>query len=348
MIRPALDLFRLDALPSSVIGLVPGDPLLSLWVRRHVLALSGIDPNEGSAVIDTRSGDEMPHSRILTRLRERPLFGGRRILWISRSDQCPDIDPKDLLERNQKSVTTLILEAPEKVLASWSKILPAFSLAAPTKPSDREAWAQFLAGKSGISLEKSALQPLLTTFEGSLGPMERLFQDLAREGVRKVTADALFRHGVTDHYKTVFDLIRGFENSDTKFFREWERFLEGGQSPFGLISLLHRQWRLYRIAANALGKNTGRSEAERMVITLGGVPAFVAPGVVRVAGRLSLEGIRKGTEALWQADLLLKSGVSSTLVMDQLAATLFSLSRSGKEEKGWTKNSWSRQTPQHS
>ena len=272
----------------------------------------------------------MAQFKVLARIRERPIFGKRRILWITRADQAPEIDPLEIQEKNGKSVTTVVLEAPEKPVATWSKQIPAYSLALPGRPSDREAWIRFLAEKHHLALDRGAIEPLMTTFEGSPGPVDRLFSDLAdQEGTRKVTEEVLEKHGVVSHYKTVFDLLRGLENRDKKFFREWARFLEGGQSPFGLISLLHRQWKLYRIAKNALAEGRGQKEAEQTVANLGGVPPFVAGSIARSAGKMSLESIRKGADALWEADLLLKSGVSSTLVMDRLAATLYALGEPG-------------------
>ncbi len=274
----------------------------------------------------------MAQFRILARIRERPIFGQRRILWITRADQSPELDPAEIQERNGKSVTTVVLEAPEKSLSAWSKKIPAFSLALPSKATDREAWIRFLADKYGLSLDRGALDPLMTTFEGSPGPVDRLFSDLSKIGIKgNITEDLLEKHGIVSHYKTVFDLLRGLENGESRFFREWERFLEGGQSPFGLISLLHRQWKLYRIARNVLADNRGQSEAERIVAKLGGVPPFVAGGIVRSAGKMSRDSIRKGLDALWEADLLLKSGVASDLVMDRLAATLFALGQKKKQ-----------------
>lgn len=299
-------------------------------MRRHILILLGIDPEEGSAAIDTRTGEEMAQFRILARIRERPIFGQRRILWITRADQSPEIDPVEIQGKNGKSVTTVVLEAPEKTVATWSKQIPAYSLALPSKASDREAWIRFLADRHHLALDRGAIEPLMTTFEGSPGPVDRLFSDLSREGeIRKVTEELLEKHGVVSHYKTVFDLLRGLENGDKKFFREWARFLEGGQSPFGLISLLHRQWKLYRIAKNALTEGRGQREAEQEVANLGGVPPFVAGSIARSAGKMSRESIRKGADALWEADLLLKSGVASALVMDRLAATLYALGQPG-------------------
>ncbi len=325
-----------------MIGVASGDPLLSLWLRRHLLSLLGIPHEEGAAAIDGHTGEEMPLHRILARIREQHLFSGKRVLWITRADQSHELDPSAILEKNRRSATTVILEAPEKSISAWSKIIPAFSLSPPSKPADREAWIRFLAEKYGLLLDKGALNPLMTTFEGALGPVDRLFADLSKDGkTRRITEVVLEEHGVTTHYKTVFELLRGLENGDRKFFREWERFLEGGQSPFGLLSLLHRQWKLYRIARSALEENQGSEKAEQMVASLGGVPSFVAGGIVRIAEKMSRESMRKGSDALWEADLLLKSGVASDLVMDRLAATLFTLGREhrGREEavKGTTR-----------
>ncbi len=318
-----------------MIGVASGDPLLSLWVRRHLLSLLGIPPEEGAAAIDGYTGDEMPQHRLLAKIREQPLFAKKRVLWVTRADQSSEIDPSGILEKNRKTVTTVILEAPEKSLSAWSKTIPAFSLSPPTKPADREAWIRFLAEKHRLVLDKGAMDPLMTTFEGALGPVDRLFADLSANGEpQRVTEELLEKQGVVTHYKTVFELLRGLESGDRKFFREWERFLDGGQSPFGLLSLLHRQWKLYRIARNVLEEQRGSGEAEKMVAALGGVPSFVAGGIVRIAAKMSRESMRKGSDALWEADLLLKSGVSTGLVMDRLAATLYTLGQEhrGKEE----------------
>jgi DNA polymerase III delta subunit len=314
--------------------MVPGDPLLALWVRRHLLFLSGIQDVESDTAIDTRPGEEMAQYRILTRLRERPLFGSGRILWITRADQSPEIDPEELLGKSSGKRTTVILEGPEKLLSTWSKKIPVFHLAPPSKPAEREMWISFLAKKQGLTLHKSAIEPILTTFEEALGPVDRLFRDIGRDlakdekraGSKEITEEVLEKYGITNHYKTVFDLIRGLEGGEKKFFREWKRFLENGQSPFGLLSLLHRQWKLYRIGKSGLSEQGGTpGKAEEMVASIGGVPPFIARTIVRTARRMSHDSLRKGIDALWEADSLLKSGLKADIVMDRLAATLYTL-----------------------
>ncbi len=335
MIRPALDFLKGDSLPAPVMGLVSGDPLLTLWVRRHLLGLLGMDPTQAEASIDIHTGLEMPHYKILSKIRERPLFGSGRVLWITKADQAPEINPEELLNRNGRTHTTIVLEGSEKTLSNWSKKIPVFHLSPPAKTADREMWIANLAGQYGLTLHKSAIDPIMTTFEGSLGPVDRLFRDIGQSRQENggksqqkmaITAEELEHWEVTSHYKTVFELIRGVENGDRKFFREWERFLENGQSPFGLISLLHRQWKLYRIGKSCLSEPGVTPEsAEETVALIGGVPPKIAGLIVRTARKLSRESILKGVDALWEADSLLKSGLPSSLVMDRLAATLFTL-----------------------
>ena len=303
-----------------------GDPLLSLWVRQHLLDLLGIAPEEAGASIESIGGDDAPQYRLLGRIRERPLFGGKRILWIAKAERAEELDPKALLEKNRHSSTVVVLETPEKTLLSWSKAIPAYSLALPSKPADREAWLHFLAERHALRLAKDAIAPLLTTFEGSPGPVDQLFSELKKEGVGPtISAVLLQKHGVESHYKTVFELLRGLEGKDKRFFAEWRRFLDNGQSPFGLISLLHRQWKLYRIAQGTLAQGRGEKEVARMLASIAGVQPFVADSAVRSARRLPPNGVSQGIDALAEADRLLKSGVAPDLVMDRLSASLFIL-----------------------
>ncbi|MGC8530303.1 MAG: DNA polymerase III subunit delta [Leptospirillia bacterium] len=307
-------------------GVSLGDPLLSLWVRRHLLDLLGIDPAEAGASVEPIGGDDAPQYRLLARIRERPLFGGKRILWVAKAERAEDLDPKVLLERNRNSSTVLVLEAPEKTLSAWSKVIAAYSLALPSKPADREAWLQFLAERHELRLTKEALPPLLTTFEGSPGPVDQLFASIKKAGDGPaITSEILQKYGVENHYKTVFELLRGLEGKDKRFFSEWRRFLDNGQSPFGLLSLLHRQWKLYRIAQGTLAQGGGEKEAARMVASVAGVQPFVADSAVRAARKLSANGVFQGLNALTEADRLLKSGVAPDLVMDRLSASLFIL-----------------------
>ena len=182
-----------------------------------------------------------------------------------------------------------------------------------------------------MSLSKEALEPLQTTFEGSHGPVDQLFSEIKKAGEGPtVTASLLQKHGVESHYKTVFELLRGLEGRDKKFFAEWRRFLDNGQSPFGLISLLHRQWKLYRVAKGALTNGGGEKEAARMIASVAGVQPFIADAAVRATKKLPANGISKGIEALAEADRLLKSGVAQDLVMDRLSASLFILFSGGQ------------------
>ena len=166
----------------------------------------------------------------------------------------------------------------------------------------------------------------MTTFEGSPGPVEQIFSEIKKSGEGPaITAALLQKHGVESHYKTVFELLRGLEGRDKRFFSEWRRFLDNGQSPFGLISLLHRQWKLYRVAKGSLAQGGGEREAARMVASVAGVQPFVADAAVRAARKLPADGVSKGIDALAEADRLLKSGVAPDLVMDRLSGTLFIL-----------------------
>lgn len=306
-----------------MIGIAPGDPLLALWVRRKILSFLDIPFEDAGAAIEPLTGEEAPQYRLLARIRERPLFGGHRILWISRAERSPEIDPAILLEKNRSTSTVLLLEAQDKLLASWSKIIPAYSLALPTKPADRENWLHFLAERHGLTLSREALEPLLTTYEGAPGPVDQLFLEIKKAGEGpSVTGQLLGKHGVESHYKTVFELLKGLESGEKRFFGEWRRFLENGQSPFGLISLLHRQWKLYRIAKGALKEGASDRAAASAVASVGGVQPFVAESVVRAAKRLPADGLARGIDALAEADRLLKSGVAQDLVMDRLSATL--------------------------
>jgi DNA polymerase III delta subunit len=156
--------------------------------------------------------------------------------------------------------------------------------------------------------------------------VDQLFSELKKEGVGPtISAVLLQKHGVESHYKTVFELLRGLEGNDKRFFAEWRRFLDNGQSPFGLISLLHRQWKLYRIAQGTLAQGRGEKEAARMLASIAGVQPFVADSAVRSARRLPPNGVSQGIDALAEADRLLKSGVAPDLVMDRLSASLFIL-----------------------
>ena len=315
-------------------GVSLGDPLLSLWVRRHLLDLLEVPPEEAGASIEPLGGDDAPQYRLLARIRERPLFGGKRILWIAKAERAEELDPKALLEKNRHSSTVLVLEAPEKTLSSWSKAIPAYSLALPSKPADREAWLHFLAERHELKLSKEAVDPLLTTFEGSPGPADQLFAEIRKSGEGPtITAAILQKHGVESHYKTVFELLRGLEGKDKRFFAEWRRFLDNGQSPFGLISLLHRQWKLYRIAQGTLAQGGGEKEASGMVAAVAEVQSFVADSAVRAARRLPANGVSQGINALAEADRLLKSGVAPDLVMDRLSASLFILFSGNAGEK---------------
>lgn len=311
MILSALDFLKDPRLPAPVIGLVPGDPLIGLWVRRHLLEISGIPEDGADAAIDLRTGEELAHFKILGRLRERSLFGSRRILWISRADQSQEIDPADLLARNQKTMTTVVLEAPTKILSSWSDTIPSYDMALPppeTPGSTRKPWVLYLAKKHGLAVDESAMEPILTTFTRSLGPIDGLFREIARnafaDGIRtdpqiRVTAALLKKAGVESHYRKIFDLVKKLEAGDKQFLREWDRFLANAESPFAIIGILAKQWRSYR--TNYQGREESRE---------GSIPAAA---------------FRQGVEALWEADFLLKHGGAPGVVMDTLAATLLPL-----------------------
>ena len=283
----------------------------------------GLPFEEAGSAIETLTGEEAPQYRLLSRIKERPLFGGHRILWITRAERSPEIEPALLLEKNRSTSTVLVLEAQDKILASWAKTIPAYSLALPAKPADRESWLHFLAESHGLTLSRDSLEPLITTYEGAPGPVDQLFIEIEKAGEGpSVTGATLRKHGVESHYKTVFELLRGLEGGEKRFFGEWRRFLDNGQSPFGLISLLHRQWKLYRIAKGALKEGGGDRTAAQAVASVGGVQPFVAESVVRAAKRLPADGVARGIDALAEADRLLKSGVAQDLVMDRLSASL--------------------------
>ena len=342
MIRSAIHLVREKKNIPPVIALIADDPLLTLWSSEAIRTL--LFGNLENALLNTeiKSGTEVSIEDILSLLKERPLFGKRRLLWVSQPEKSPGLLEKkslsSLLSSPSNGSLTVVLEIQERKAESLSEILPVFRAGLPKQPKAKANetidWIHLLAGKKNLRLSPEAAEVLGRGFSDQFGQISSFldkFPSPEERGTGAVSPRELEIHGLTDPLESIFKIFDSWEKKDRRAFNQWERLIENGQTPLGLISIWSRQWRIYSLSYFlSKGPNAVSSLVDQTKI-----PAFIAEKSIAIGRRMSARTLRKGYSLLREVDLRLKSGCEPTAALDRFFVGMWALSP-GKGEAGQT------------
>ncbi|MCL4460387.1 MAG: hypothetical protein M1297_01560 [Nitrospirae bacterium] len=338
MIESASVLFRADKPLSPVLLLIPGDPLILAWTAEKIRArLFDADDDPGINV-ETRTGGELNASDLLAFAKEKPLFGSRRLFWISQAEKVDGLFEKGvaeaLLSAARRGNACIVLEMGEKKASLLGDVLPAYRTEPSGPPRQKQAetltWVRVLGEKKGYRLEEGAAETLLRAFPEQFGQISSFLDRIPGPKIEKkrvVTVEDLKGHGLEDPLESVFRLFDVWEANDKRFYGQWERFAENGQSPLSFLSLWHRQWRLYAIAREEIRSTSDVSA----FATRNRIPPPVAEKVRKTARMLSRKSLREGYTLLREADLSLKSGGDPSLIMLRFLAGMSFLSPGRRE-----------------
>jgi len=235
----------------------------------------------------------------------------------------------DLLSLAQKGLSSMVLEMTEKKAAPLNDIVPVYRIGLPGQPRQKHGeqleWIKLLGRKKGYRLDEGSAETLVRAFPEQFGQISSFLDRIPRHEDGKpqnVTTNDLKKLGLEDPLESVFRLFDAWEKNDHRFYGQWERFVENGQSPLGMLSLWHRQWRLYASARESLKTSADLSAFS----TQNRVPLPVAEKIRSTAGKLTKETLRKGYSLLREADLCLKSGADPSLAMVRFLIGMSSLS----------------------
>lgn len=336
MSMTALSLFRDGASLPPLFAVVPEDPMISAWTAERIRTLLFPSGEDAAMNVETRSGSELSTGEIVALLKERPLFGGRRLIWVEQGDRIPGLEDKKSLAHfiptlpASRSVT-MVFAIGDRKEDAFAPSMPVFRLGLTRQPQAREKevreWIRLLAARKSLEMTAEALEILGREFEDRFGHLSSFLDQIpgTDEG-SKVTVDrkTLEGLGVSDPFKSVFEIFQSWERKDKRAFEQWERFVEKGQTPLGLLALWHRQWRLYAMARLVSKKPGGEGE----LASRAKVPPFAARQALTIAPKLSAQTIRSGYALLRETDLMLKSGTDPSVAMDRFFVGMWDLSPS--------------------
>jgi DNA polymerase-3 subunit delta len=339
LIESALVLFRKDQSLLPVIVVIPGDPLILSWTFERIQRFLFLSRDDLSVNTEHRAGGDLTAADLLALAKEKPLFGPRRLFWVTQAEKVDGLLEKGigqaLLSAARKGNTTVVLEMGEKKASLLADIFPVFR----TEPSgtlrQRQAealsWVHILAEKKGTRLENGVAETLLRAFPEQMGQISSFLDRLSAPEsgkIRTVTREDLKQHGLEDPLESVFRLFDAWEANDRRLYGQWERFIDNGQSPLSFLSLWHRQWRLYAIAREEIHSP---SDVEKFA-TKNRIPPPVAEKIRKTARSMTRKTLREGYALLRETDLSLKSGGDPSLIMLRFLAGMSFLSP-GKRER---------------
>ncbi len=336
MSMTALSLFRDGATLPPLFAVVYDDPMIAAWTAERIRNLLFPSAEEAQMNVENRIGSEMSPGEIQALLKERPLFGGRRLIWIEQGDRIPGLEDKKSLASFVPSLPAsrsvmVVFSIGDRKEEAFSPAMPVFRLGLPKQPQAREKelreWIRLLGTRKNLAIREEALEILSREFEDRFGHLSSFLDRLpgtdsgAPLGVDKKTLEEM---GVSDPFKSVFEIFQSWERKDKRAFEQWERLVEKGQTPLGLMALWHRQWRLYAMA-RIMSRSPG---GESLLSSRAKVPPFSARQALAFAPKLSAQTIRNGYALLRETDLLLKSGTEPSIAMDRFFVGMWALSPS--------------------
>ncbi len=332
MIQPALQLFKEKNLP-GIFALIPDDPLLTAWSSERIRKLLFEDQEESQLNTEMRNGTEVGVEDLLSLLKERPLFGKKRLLWITQSERSQGLleqkSLSDLLTSPSNGSLTVVLEIPERKSASVANMMPVFRAGLPklAKSKSKEIldWIHLMAGRKNLRLSPETAEILERGFSDQFGQISSFLDRIPpseNRGNRPVTPKDLEALGLSDPLESIFKIFESWEKRDRRVFNQWDGFVKSGQTPLGLLGIWHRQWRLYALAHFlSKGPNAKQSLTDQTRLQ-----SFVVDKALAVGKMMSARTLRKGYALLRDADLQLKSGCDPDITLTRLFIGMWDLS----------------------
>jgi len=347
MIRSSLELLQKEPPSSPIIGLIPEDALIRQVIRKELVlrTFPGCDGDTILINLEEKSGGDIQIGDLQRLLFEPALFGSKRLVWIEQAEKIDDLSSKTvskILEGNSSIPRALIiLELKEKTAEELSKNIPVFRMGWPKvaaqKDQELQNWILELGKKRKLKVTQPASAILQHHFDGHLGLVD---QWLEKTGVSlqnaknndnlPVISPEFLLHSedrIEDPLQTVFHLFTGWEDQDRRILLDWKRFAGKSGSPLGILSLWHRQWRLYTIGNLLLSESGGTETLAQME----NLSPYRARKIMETAKKLNGKTLKRGYELLTETDLLMKSGANADIAMDRLLLGLWALSPKGQK-----------------
>ncbi len=342
MMTNALDLL-LKPLPSSrILALVPEDPFIHQLIRKHLVEKTFPKAQDSLLNLEDRNGADTTLPELRSLLSESPLFGGQRMVWIEQGDKIEDLSEKELspLLKIPSPKALLILEVKEKTGQELASLIPVFKMGWSRTPAQKDQelahWILEIGKRRGLSVTPDAADVLNHYFEGHLGLIDQWLEqtnassnNLPGQKPPVINRDFLLQSEdpITDPLQSVFQLFSGWEEKDDRILRDWRRFAGKNGSPLGILSLWHRQWRLYALGSSLANLPDGAETLARTEKLSG----YRVKKVMETSKKLSRAAILKGYSLLTETDLLLKSGANADVVMDRFHLEMWALSPKGQK-----------------
>jgi len=347
MIQSSLELLQKEFPVSPILLLIPEDALIRQVIRKALIHRTFPESDTDSSLInlEEKSGGDVQVGDIRRFLFESSLFGSKRLVWIEQADKMDDLSPKaisKILEGNSSVPKALIvLELKEKMAEDLSKTFPGYRMGWPKvaaqKDQEFQNWVMELGKKRDLKVTQPAAEVLQHHFESHLGLIDQWlektsisFRNAPNATKPPIITPEFLLHSeerIEDPLQTVFHLFTGWEEKDRRVLLDWKRFAGKSGSPLGILSLWHRQWRLYTIGNLLLSDPNGTQTLAQMEK----LSPYRARKVMETAGKLNSKTLKRGYELLVETDFLMKSGGNADIAMDRLLLGLWALSPKGQK-----------------
>lgn len=283
---------------------------LEEWLQQHA---------EDAAKTVFEAADT-PLPEVLTAAKSPPLWGGRQLVLVWRTERykAQDLAGLEAYLRAPSPHTCLIFIAPGlkprdvQAQALWRQLqAEEAALAFPRlREGELPQWLEREARHQGKTLGPGAARTLIEATGSNLFDLYQELQKLVLYvgAAATITAADAARLGSQSRTRTIFELVEALgENRPDKAFKVLDRLLALGEPPARILVMLARQLRLLIRTREGLQNRLGALQLAQEL----GVPKMVAEKLLRQAGGFRRSQLQKQLIRLHEADQSIKTGMGA-------------------------------------
>jgi DNA polymerase-3 subunit delta len=289
-------------------------------LERVLTATLGAERGESLSLL---RGDETTWARVFDAARTRSLFVEQRVVVVRRADALKGEGDglAALLDAEAPGVALVLMAAKvDKRRSVWKLVLDRAQVVV-VEPLKEAALRRRLLDelrKRRLDVEAGGVEEIVTRVGQQLGRVMGELDKLeayARGRGGRLSADEVSACLGRGFAQPLYRLSDAFASRDGRVaLARMEEVLDEGEAPFMILGTLYRALRQVRGASGVSGSASGEL-ASRL-----GVPPFKVRDVLEAARRWSKADLRRGLEALAEADQRIKTGVDGRLALTAAVA----------------------------
>jgi DNA polymerase-3 subunit delta len=306
---------------SPAVHAIVGDKTFDSYLAEEALQslLSSAVEREGEGTVQVLRGEETSWARVLDAARSRSLFAERRAVVVRNADALKG-EPEgldDYLEDPTPGVTLVLLAAkPDKRRGAWKRLLDRASVVKAEAPKGYALrnWVRDQLRRRKLSVDDQGIEEIVERVGQDLrrviGEIEKL--EAYAEGGRRLSAEdvaAVMGRGLARPLYRLSDAFMARRGAEV--LELMEESLDEGEPALRILATLHRALRTMMAAQ---GLREARVPREQLGPRLG-VPPFKVGDIVNWERQWSGPSVRKGLEALAQADRRIKTGADPRVAL---------------------------------